>query len=303
MSAEESTTRLITHARQLDLAPEQRPPRPAERRVLMADPAHFAVEYVINPHMAAHVGGVDQPLARRQWSALRDAYVALGFTVDVLPAAPGLPDLVFIANQSFPVLWPDGRWGAVLSRMHHAQRQPEVALVAAWYAAAGGACVPLDVDGSSFEGTGDALWWPGRRLVVGGHGFRTDAAVYARLAELVAAPVVALRLVDERFYHLDTCLSLLDERTALYVPEAFDAEGLALLEALVPRLVPVPIDDAAERLACNGHCPDGRHVLLQSGCPQTVASLRELGFTPIELDTSEYLKSGGSVFCMKLMLP
>ena len=29
--------------------------------------------------------------------------------------------------------------------------------------------------------------------------------------------------------------------------------------------------------------------------------LREAGFEVVELDTDEYLKSGGSVFCMKLM--
>jgi N-dimethylarginine dimethylaminohydrolase len=29
--------------------------------------------------------------------------------------------------------------------------------------------------------------------------------------------------------------------------------------------------------------------------------LREAGFTPLELDTSEFIKAGGSVFCMKLM--
>ena len=34
-----------------------------------------------------------------------------------------------------------------------------------------------------------------------------------------------------------------------------------------------------------------------------VALVRGMGLEPIELDTSEFLKSGGSVFCMKLMVP
>ena len=29
---------------------------------------------------------------------------------------------------------------------------------------------------------------------------------------------------------------------------------------------------------------------------------RRAGFTPIEVDTSEFMKSGGSVFCLKVMI-
>ena len=150
---------------------------------------------------------------------------------------------------------------------------------------------------------GDALWLPGHRLIVGGHGFRTDVRVYERLSSMLDVPVVAVRLVDERFYHLDTCLSILDAQSALYVPAAFDAEGRALLEAVFPRLVALPLAEAEQLFACNGHAPDERHFLVQSGCAETAALVRGMGLEPIELDTSEFLKSGGSVFCMKLMVP
>lgn len=293
---------LITRAEQLTFDPRATPPRARETRVLMAAPDHFAVEYVINPHMAAHVGAVDRHRARRQWQAVHDAYAALGFEVHVLPAAPGLPDLVFTANQSFPVAFADGSWGAVLSHMMHAERKDEVALVAAWHTAHGGRLLRLDGD-EPFEGMGDGLWLPDHRLVLGGYGFRTGPGVHARLADLLDVPVLAMALVDPHFYHLDTCLSPIDAETALYVPGAFDDHGIALLEKVFPRLVALPERESIERLACNGHSPDGRHFLVQSGCTRTVATVRELGLEPIEIDTSEFLKSGGSVFCMKLMLP
>jgi len=63
------------------------------------------------------------------------------------------------------------------------------------------------------------------------------------------------------------------------------------------------MDEAAGLLACNGHCPDGEHFLVQRGARVTNQRVQEAGFSVIELDTSEFLKSGGSVFCMKLMLP
>ena len=63
-------------------------------------------------------------------------------------------------------------------------------------------------------------------------------------------------------------------------------------------------DSLAEHfLACNGHSPDGRHFIVQRGANKTIALVQSLGLTVIEVDTSEFIKSGGSVYCMKLMVP
>ncbi len=289
-------------ADRIDFTIETTPPMPLPRQVLMVLPDHFDVEYVINPHMEGYVGQVDRALARRQWEALRDTYRTLGFEVHVLDGAPGLPDMVFCANQTLPFLREGGTRGVVLSRMHAPQRRDEVPHIAHFFERQGYALVsiPDEVPGS-FEGMGDALWHPGHALLWGGYGFRTDLAVYEWLARELGVRVVALQLTDPDFYHLDTCLSLLDAGTALYVPAAFDEAGRALLHRLIPTLIEVPEREARELLACNAHCPDGRHVLIQQGCTETVARLRAAGFEPIELDTGEFLKSGGSVFCMKLM--
>lgn len=44
----------------------------SHHRILMCPPDHFRVDYVINPWMAGHEGGLDPALARAQWQALRD---------------------------------------------------------------------------------------------------------------------------------------------------------------------------------------------------------------------------------------
>ena len=41
-------------------------------------------------------------------------------------------------------------------------------------------------------------------------------------------------------------------------------------------------------------------MLIQKGNPVTKEGLETAGFRVLELDTSEFIKSGGSVFCMKL---
>ena len=73
------------------------------------------------------------------------------------------------------------------------------------------------------EGEGDIVF-TGRALLAG-YGFRTDQAAAAELAEVFGLPVVSLRLIDPRFYHLDTALCVLDPDTAMYYPAAFDDAG------------------------------------------------------------------------------
>lgn len=276
--------------------------RPRETRVLMADPAHFDVAYAINPFMQANIGKIDRVIARKQWEALRETYRSLGFSVHTLSAVPGLPDLVFMANQSFPVLLPDGQVTAVLSQMHAQQRREEVSCVAEWYASQSIQTQALDVK-AVFEGMGDCLWVPSERVIMAGYGFRTEIAGVQALSRCVDATVIPLRLVDPNFYHLDTCLSLIDAERAFFVPEAFDTESIQRLRVQFSELIPIPLDEAIRFLACNGHCPDGKHFIVQEGARETYKRAREQGLNVLPVNTSEFLKSGGSVYCMKLMLP
>ena len=268
----------------------------------MADPAYFDVEYANNPFMAANIGAVNKEPARSQWEHLRETYRLLGFEVHTLPAVTGMPDLVFMANQSFPIHLENGETRAILSRMHAPQRRAEVGCVAEWYASQGMATQALETE-AVFEGMGDCLWIPGKWTIMAGYGYRTEIAAVEALSRSVDAQVVPLRLVNPNFYHLDTCLSPIDGDRAFYVAEAFDTESLQRLRVQFSTLIPIPLDEAIRYLACNGHCPDGQHFIVQQGAHQTNALARAQGLKVVEVDTSEFLKSGGSVYCMKLMLP
>ena len=74
-----------------------------------------------------------------------------------------------------------------------------------------------------------------------------------------------------------------------------------LIERVFARPLRVPEGEARDLLACNACCPDQRNVLLQRGGAQTCELLQAAGFVPIEVETGEFLKAGGSVFCMKLL--
>ncbi len=287
---------------EIDFRLEDLPVMPRPKRVLLAKPDHFQVAYVINPHMEGNVGEVDRSRAAEQWRALRQAYESLSIPADTLAAVEDLPDLVFIANQTLPFYDPtDGTRGVVLSRMHAPERRDEVAHVARFFRAQGYEIAHLSDRTLDFEGMGDAIWHTGRHLIWGGYGFRTTLETYDALAHRLEAPVIALRLVDERFYHLDTCFSVLDEQSVLIFPGALEPEGVALIRHFFPRVIEAPENEAVDLFACNAHCPDEQHVFIQRGCTRTNEMLREAGFEPVELDTDEFLKSGGSVFCMKQM--
>jgi arginine dihydrolase len=289
-------------ASELDFRLGELPPSPRPGRVLLTTPEYFQVEYVINPHMENHVGSVDSGQARKQWNALKDAYEALGVETHVQAGLAGMPDMVFCANQTLPVPPVQGeRPQVILSRMFAAQRADEVAAYEEAFGTLGYDPVRIPDEVGSFEGMGDALWHPGVRLLWGGSGFRTDPAVYHALSEKLNVPVVTIRLEDPDFYHLDTCLSVLSRTSALIYPGAFDRDALSLIHALFERVIEAPESEARRLFACNAHCPDEESVLIQRGCVNTVSALQTAGFKVVELDTDQFLKAGGSVFCMKQM--
>ena len=286
----------------VDFEVEALAPVALPEKVLMVDPEYFDVTYVINPHMVGQIGKVNRERAREQWEKVRAAYEALHLEVHVLPGVKGLPDMVFAANQTLPFFTPEGEKGVVVSRMHAEERKPEVPYFEQFFRAQGYA--PLEIPQSvpgTFEGGGDAIWHAGRYLLWVGYGYRTDYDVLKYLEHRLNVPVMALHLTDPDFYHLDTCFSVLNEETVLIYPGAFTAEGLGLIERVFTHVIYAPEEEARHKFACNAHCPDGKHVLIQEGCSVTVKRLEDAGFIPVELDTGEFLKAGGSVYCLKQM--
>ena len=292
---------LYTSSASVDFTLDDVPLIPSPGRLLVTSPGHFEVEYVINPHMAGHIGDVDQDRAWTQWKSVRQAFVDCGLEVADVSGVDGLPDMVFCANQTLPAIRPDtGHREVVLSRMYAEQRRGEVEHYRRFFEAAGYTVHDhLVGTDTPFEGMGDAIWHADRYLLWGGHGFRTSAHAYDVIERVLDVRILMLYLDDPDFYHLDTCLCVLDADHALIYPGAFDAEGLSLLRRFFRVVIEATEEEARGLFACNATCPDGKHVIIQQGCANTCAQLRAHGFTPIEVDTGEFLKSGGSVYCMK----
>jgi N-dimethylarginine dimethylaminohydrolase len=270
--------------------------RPATRArtYLMCPPEYFAVEYAINPWMNPDEP-VDVALAMDQWRRLRAVFTDLGHTVHTIPALPGLPDMVFAANGATVI---DGK--VLGSRFRYPERQPEAAAYLRWFREHGYGRVSGAVRESVAvnEGEGDIVF--AGRAVLAGHGFRTNEAIVPELADLFGLPVVSLRLVDPRFYHLDTALMVLSEDVAAYYPAAFDDASRAALAGYFAELIEAK-DEDAEVLGLNA-VSDGQHVVLPERAAGLAGQLAAAGFTPMGVDMSELLKAGGGPKCCTLEL-
>jgi N-dimethylarginine dimethylaminohydrolase len=277
-----------------DEQPGTRPERrPTGRSVLMCRPEHFTVVYRINPWMNP-AQPTDTTLAVRQWQVLYDTYVQLGYDVQLIDPIDGLPDMVYAANGGFVI--DNIAYGA---KFTHPERQPEGPAYMDWFRAAGfDVREPDEVN----EGEGDFLLVG--ETILAGTGFRSDSLSHQELERIYGREVVTLRLIDPSFYHLDTAIAVLDptpgQEHIAYLPTAFDADSLALLQARYPDAIIVNETDAAV-LGLNSFS-DGYHVVIASRATDFERQLREHGYDPIGVDLSELLLGGGGVKCCTLEL-
>ncbi len=266
-----------------------------EPRFLMCAPDHYDVDYVINPWMEGNVHRSSKALASQQWTGLREVLAARA-QVELIEPQPGLPDLVFTANAAVVV-----ENTAVLARFFHPERQGEEPCFQRWFADQGYRVELLPAD-LPFEGAGDALLDRSGGWLWAGYGFRSELDAHPLLAKALGVEVLSLRLMDERFYHLDTCFCPLADGTLLYYPSAFDFYSNRLIESrLSPEKRLVVGEADALAFACNA-VNVGDTVILNQASAELRRQLEERGYTVLETPLTEFLKAGGAAKCLTLRL-
>lgn len=263
-------------------------------RLLMCPPDYFDVSYEINAWM--HLGVVpDKSRAWEQWDRLYQTLTAdLSLDVALITPFPGLPDMVFTANAGIV----EGN-AFIPSRMRFPERQGETVQFVYWFLMNGYDIRPIsgEVEGS-YEGEGDALRYGS--LVLAGWGHRSDVEPHRIAGTLMGRLILPLRLVDPRWYHLDTCLVPLSDSLIAYYPPAFDPSSVAAIESLPGDKIVLSEEDAL-RFAANAVVA-GRDVVLNAGCARFEADLRSRGFIPHPVPLDEFLKAGGAAKCLSLIL-
>jgi arginine dihydrolase len=268
---------------------------PTQATFLMCPPKLYDVNYVINPWMEGNVHRSSRELAAAQWEQLHQALAKIADVLLVEPQ-PGSPDMVFTANAGLV------RQGIVaLSSFHHAERQGEEPHFRKWFSDSGFAVREIPRS-TPFEGEGDALFEADGSRLWAGHGLRTRESSHRHLLETWDTEVISLRLIDPRFYHLDTCFCPLSNGDLMYFAPAFDAPSRALIETHYTRSKRIAVDEAdALRFACNA-VNVGRTILLNEISDRLCAELQVRGFRVIQVKLTEFLKAGGAAKCLVLRL-
>ena len=214
-------------------------------RFLMCPPDQYDVDYVINPWMEGNIHKPSREGAIGQWHALRDL-LSKHAEVQSIPPQQGLPDMVFTANAGLVI----GKKVA-LSRFLHRERRGEEEHFKKWFGKSGFEVFEMPPD-LPFEGAGDALMDRQGACLWAGYGFRSELDSHPLLAQWLDIEVISLRLIDPRFYHLDTCFCPLEEGWLLYYPQAFDAYSNRLIEQRIPAAKRIVVSEAdATYFACN----------------------------------------------------
>lgn len=266
---------LINNTRELrtwlNTKPEQGQHLPAFESVVMVSPDHFTVSYSINPYMKdadGNLNKIDGQLAKSQWADLKATYERIGYKVQVLEGHSALPDMVFAANQAFPYRSAlTGEKSVFLSRMRAPQRRAEVEYFDHFYRDQGYNIEQTRDPKACIEGNGDLLIHPSLPIVIAGYGYRTDLTVVEEISLRLGLTLLPVKLLSEDFYHLDTCLSIMNAETALIQRSAFEPEVYECLNILFPDLIEVDRATNVKNFTCNSHCPNGQDVIIQKDPP------------------------------------
>lgn len=262
--------------------------------IVMCRPTHFGVQYVINPWMQGQIGRARIDVALAQWNRLYEIVAGLT-SVAVIEGAAALPDMCFVANAG---LLAGDRF--IPSVFRFPQREPESRLFADWFADRGCEIAPLGGD-DTFEGEGDALLSDSEaEFIWAGYGMRTSLESHQSLTERLAIEVVSLRLIDERFYHLDTCFFPLPGGRIVCYPPAFDEASLVEIRRRVPpdRRIDVSESDAL-RFACNAVRIDNT-LITNHVSNELRRRLKGWGCDVQTTPLDEFMLAGGAAKCLCL---
>ncbi len=226
---------------------------------------------------------VDVDLARRQWQSYVDVLRDAGWSIREVPTLDSCPDCVFVEDAV--VMFRDV---AIITRPGDDTRKPEIEAVEPIVRELG--CriarieAPGTMDGGDVLKIGDTIYI--------GRGGRTNQAgidQFAAIVEPMGARVVAVPVT--KVLHLKSAVTALPDGTVVGWDPAVDDSSV------FPRYLSMPEESGAHVVLI-----DDERLLMAADAPRSAQMFRELGYEPICVDISEYIKLEGCVTCLSVRM-
>ena len=279
------------------------------QKLLVSGADYFSDEFEINPYYTSNK--IDVAKAVAEHKVIVDCFKKAGIEVIKVDPPKDSQDGVYTAN-----------WALVHNGVAIMARLPEARKAEEGYAKKvlenlGIKTVEVP-DNYLYSGQGDSLICG--NYLFGGRGYRSDPEAQQFAAKTLGLDLIQVHAkpqlnadgtehinpfthhADSFWYDLDLAISVIDEHTIAYCPDALDEESNRKIESLTDLdKITVDFDECTKGFA-NNLVSTGKHVIMSCKAPKFQAELEKRGLTCLTPDIEELKEGGGYIRCVSLWL-
>lgn len=279
------------------------------QKLLVSGADYFADTYEINPYYTQQ--RIDIAKAKAEHAAILACFREAGIELVQVDPPKDCQDGVYTANWA---LVKDGV--AVMARLPEARKAEEA--YAKQYLEQQGIRTIAVPNNLLYSGQGDSLRCG--KYLFGGRGYRSDSAAQQFAADTLGLELIQLHAkpqlnpdgtehinpftnhADSFWYDLDLAVSVINDHTIAYCPDALDTESNQKLAALtdLDKII-VDYQECTQGFA-NNLVSTGKHVIMSNQAPHLQAELERRGLICLTPNVTELKKGGGYIRCVSLWL-
>ena len=276
------------------------------QKLLVSGADYFADTYEINPYYTQNKIDINKAIAEHK--LILDCFKEANIELIKVKPPKNCQDGVYTANWA---LIKDGT--AVMSRLPEARKAEEN--YARKILEQQGIKTVLVPGKHLFSGQGDSLRCG--KYLLGGCGYRSDPEAQQFAADTLGLELIQLHAkpqlnpdgsehinpvtnhADSFWYDIDLAVSVIDDHTIAYCPDALDDQSNQKLQSLNLDTILVDYEECTKGFA-NNLVSTGKHVIMSNKAPKLQSALEKRGLICLTPDVTELKKGGGYIRCVSL---
>ena len=276
------------------------------QKLLVSGADYFADTYEINPYYTQNKIDINKAIAEHK--LILDCFKEANIKLNKVKPPKNCQDGVYTANWA---LIKDGT--AVMSRLPEARKAEEN--YARKILEQQGIKTVLVPGKHLFSGQGDSLRCG--KYLLGGCGYRSDPEAQQFAADTLGLELIQLHAkpqlnpdgsehinpvtnhADSFWYDIDLAVSVIDDHTIAYCPDALDDQSNQKLQSLNLDTILVDYEECTKGFA-NNLVSTGKHVIMSNKAPKLQSALEKRGLICLTPDVTELKKGGGYIRCVSL---